>query len=130
MHTKQNLTKLRRYMVIKEIVMTALVFVGFGTVLIEHLEVIEGEELLILDAIDVTIALIFLAEFVHEWYYARDRRKYMRYNWFYLFAAIPLPAQAIEILRGIRLLRLLRIAEEFARWRYEHNTRLFEHSRR
>ncbi len=130
MHSKRDLTRLRRYMFIKEVVMTFLVFVGFGTVIIEHLEVIEGEQLLIIDAIDVTIALIFLWEFWHEWYYARDRRKYLRYNWYYLLAAIPIPSQAIEILRGIRLLRLLRLAEEFARWRYEHNTHLFDRSRR
>lgn len=74
----------------------------------------------------IATAIIFLIEFWFEWYYAKDRTRYVRHNWFYLLAAVPIPTALFEELRAIRSLRLLKLLEIFAHMRYEHNTRLFE----
>ena len=79
-----------------------------------------------IELVDIATALIFLAEFIFEWYWARDRQQYMRQHWFYLLAAIPIPTTSFELLRGIRALRLVKLMKLFAHVRYERNTRLFE----
>ena len=106
--------------------MFGLVGLSFVTLALEHLERLSHEQLLMAETFDVVVGLIFLAEFVFEWYFARDRDKYVRHHWFYLIAAVPIPTTTFEALRGVRLLRLLKLLKIFAHLRYEHNTRLFE----
>ncbi len=118
--------KLRRFLLIKELVMFGLVALSFMFLAFEHFEQLSHEQLRLVELFDVAVGLVFMAEFVFEWYYARDRRAYIRYHWFYLIAAVPVPTQSFELLRGIRLLRLLKLLKIFAHVRYEYNTRLFE----
>lgn len=105
--------------------MLALVVLSFALLLLEHFEHLSFEQLLLVDAYEVFVALVFIAEFVFEWHHAKDRRKYIRYHWFYLLAAIPIPTTTFEVLRGIRLLRLVKLLNVFAHLRYEYNTKLF-----
>ena len=106
--------------------MYMLVGISFAFLALEHFEQLTHEQLLMVELFDVVVGLVFLSEFVFEWYFARDRAKYVRHNWFYLVAAVPVPTTSFEILRGIRLLRLLKLLKIFAHMRYERNTRLFE----
>jgi hypothetical protein len=98
---------------------------SFGVLILEHFEQLSHEQLLLFDIYEVLVALVFIAEFVFEWYHAKNRRLYIRRNWFYLLAAVPIPTQTFELLRGIRVLRLLKLLEVFAHLRYENNTKLF-----
>lgn len=125
MGKKSKKQKLKRFLFIKEVSMLALVVLSFALLLLEHFEHLSFEQLLLVDAYEVFVALVFIAEFVFEWHHAKDRRKYIRYHWFYLLAAIPIPTTTFEVLRGIRLLRLVKLLNVFAHLRYEYNTKLF-----
>lgn len=117
--------KLRRFLFIKEMIMTVLVVGSFVFLALEHFEQLTDSQLAGVEVYEITVAFIFLSEFLFEWYYARDRRRYLRTHWFYLIAAVPVPTATFELLKGIRLLRLLKLLKIFATYRYEHNTRLF-----
>ena len=106
--------------------MFTLVVLSFCFLALENFETLSHQQLLAVEWFDVVVGVIFLAEFLFEWYYARDRARYVRHYWFYLIAVVPVPTASFEILRAIRLLRLLKLLKIFAHLRYEHNTRLFE----
>lgn len=117
--------KLRFFLLAKELFMLALVVLSFVFLLLEHLESLSEAQLRAVEIYEVVVAILFIAEFVFELYYAKDRKKYWRTHWFYLLAAIPVPTTTFEVLRGIRALRLLKLLKIFTAYRYEHNTRLF-----
>ncbi len=106
--------------------MFTLVVFSFVFLAMEHFEILSHEQLLLIDYYEVAVAVIFLAEFIFELYFAKDRKKYWRSHWFYLIAAIPIPTETFELLRGIRALRILKLLKIFAEYRYDRNTRLFE----
>jgi voltage-gated potassium channel len=64
----------------------------------------------LIDAVEVTLTVIFLTEFVTRFAAAFDRRKYLRAHWIDLLALIP----AVRGVRLLRLLRLLRLVRTFA----------------
>lgn len=116
----------RQFLAIKESVMITLAMlclIGLG---LEHFEHLTEAQLYALEYFEYAVGCIFLCEFGFEWYYARDRRQYLRHHWFFLIAALPIPSMSWDILRGIRILRLLRLLKIYEHLRYEHNTRLFE----
>ncbi len=59
--------------------------------------------------LDSLICYLFLAHFVYGWIRAKNRRDYLRQNWFYLPASLPM----VESLRWARLLQLWRIYQLF-----------------
>jgi voltage-gated potassium channel len=65
--------------------------------------------------LDFVIASIFLADFLIGLYFSKDKKKYMKQNWYLIIASIPLPADLFQTLRALRLLRLLRIIRMLAR---------------
>lgn len=117
--------RLRAFLLVKEVVATLLVVVSFVLLALEHFEQLSHEQLQMVEWYEICVGLLFIAEFVFEWYHAIDRAKYARQHWFYLIAAVPVPTESFELLRGLRLLRLLKLLKIFAEYRYEHNTRLF-----
>ncbi len=122
-------TRLRRFLMVKEVVMMTLVAFNVIFLALEHFGSLSHEQLQAIEMFDIVTALVFLAEFGFELYWARDRRKYIRHHWFYLFAAVPIPTTLFEELRVVRVLRLLKLLKIFEHMRYERNTRLFERSR-
>ena len=125
----KNMMRLRHFLRIKEIIMNSLVVANIALLSYEHFYEPPLVQLLLIDIFDVMTAVLFIAEFVFEWYWARDRGQYVKQHWFYLLAAVPIPSASFELLRGIRALRLLKLLKVFAHMRYERNTRLFEKSR-
>ena len=130
MHTTQQKRKLRTFLYIKEVIMLLLVVMSFILVGVGHFFTLTHQHRLMIDGYEVTVAIIFICEFIFEWYHAKNRRFYLKYHWFYLFAATPVPIESFELLRGIRALRLIKLAKAFSHLRYEHNTYLFERSPR
>lgn len=125
-HTKKGLARLRRFLLVKEVIMLILVALSFVFLALEHFEVLSSEQLLAIETYEIVVAVIFLTEFTFELYFAKDRRKYWRTHWFYLIAAVPIPTESFELLKGIRALRLLKLMKIFAEYRYDRNTTLFE----
>ena len=129
MHTAKQKRNLRIFLITKEVIILSLVASSLILVGLEHFSQLTHEQLLKIEIYETFVGILFLSEFVFEWYHAKDRRYYFKYHWFYLFAAIPVPLESFELLRGIRAFRLIKISQAFAHLRYEHNTHLFDTSR-
>ncbi|MCB9820121.1 ion transporter [Candidatus Nomurabacteria bacterium] len=125
MSKKKINNKLKKFLSIKEVVMLSLVLANFVFLGMEHFDKLSRSQLLAVEVLDVIIACIFLAEFFFELHFAKDRKRYWKHYGIYLLAAIPIPTESFEILRGIRALRLVKLLQMFAHLRYERNTRLF-----
>jgi len=67
------------------------------------------EQIVWIERIDLSIALIFLGEFLVRLAKAGDRRLFFRRYWWELLAAIPITNHAAQMLRGLRLVRAVRI---------------------
>ena len=106
--------------------MVALAILCLMGLILKHLEKLDQSQLLALDWFELFVGLLFLIEFFVELHFARDRKKYWRAHWYFLLASIPLPMQAFDVSRGLRVLRLLRLFKVFAHLRYERNTWLLE----
>lgn len=118
--------RLRRFLIAKEVIMVTLATLCLVGLVLEHLEHLSESQLYLLEYFEYVVGFVFLCEFGFEWYYARDRRKYIRHHWVFLIAALPIPSMSWDVLRGIRILRLLRLLKIYEHFRYEYNTRLFE----
>ena len=126
MTKKQKARLLRKLFLAKEIVMFALVAVCLTLLVLEHVGRLTDTQLHMAEWLDMTIGGLFLIEFWFEWHFAKDRELYFKRHWFYLLAAVPVPQQTFEILRGLRGLRLVRLLKIFTHLRYENNTRLIK----
>lgn len=126
MTKKQKAVVVKRFLIAKDMVMYAFVLSSLALLVLEHIEKLTHEQLLFAEVFDIFVGVVFLVEFIFELYFAKDRNKYWKRHWFYLFASVPLPQQAFAILRGLRVIRLLRLLKIFAHLRYENNTRLIK----
>lgn len=126
MKKQKTNNKRRALLVTKEVAMVALALMCLAGLALEHLEKLSELQLYALGMFELMVGVLFMAEFAFELYFAKGRKKYWRHHWYFLLAGIPLPAQAFDILRGVRLLRLVRLFKIFAHLRYERNTWLFE----
>lgn len=64
---------------------------------------------LIIGRFDIFVALIFLTDFCIALLNAPSKSQYMRNNWYLLLASIPIVDSWAELLRGLRLLELVRL---------------------
>lgn len=129
MHTVKQKRTLRIFLYCKEAVMLLLVASSLLFVGLEHFGKFTHEQLLMIEVYEVIVGLVFVGEFIFEWYHAKDRQHYLKYHWFYLFAAVPVPLESFELLRGIRALRLLKLVKAYSHLKYEYNTHLFDKTR-
>jgi hypothetical protein len=67
---------------------------------VEELGYLTGPQLKAVYVFDVAVGLIFLAELLLELRLTTNKKSYIKNNWYYLFAAIPLPYTFAELLRG------------------------------
>ena len=101
----------------KEVVLSSLAIASIGLL---AYEVFVSPSQAIVDQIyrfDFVVAMLFLADFMAELYLAKNKKRYIKQNWFLLLASIPLVDSWTEILRGLRLLvlvRLIRAGEHIA----------------
>lgn len=58
---------------------------------------------------DLIVALIFLTDFLVRLTYADNKVVFLKTNWFLLLASIPIVDSWAEILRGLRVLALVRL---------------------
>ncbi|MDQ5885958.1 MAG: voltage-gated potassium channel [Patescibacteria group bacterium] len=99
----------RKLFILKEVVLGLLAVSSIILVLYEFLYEPDEQTLVTLNHIDIVIACIFLTDFCASLLLTSDRKKYLRHNWYFLFAAIPITDSIAELLRGIRVLRLVRL---------------------
>lgn len=58
---------------------------------------------------DVAVAVIFLADYCWMLAHAPKKWRFVMHNWYLLLASVPIVDSWAEILRGLRLLELLRL---------------------
>ena len=99
---------LSRLSIANEIFMAFLVFVSIVMLIFEETHAITPLEIQIIDSIDLTVALIFMAEFFIALYFAHNRRSFFRSHWWELLATIPFTSPATQAMRILRILRVVR----------------------
>ena len=68
-----------------------------------------GETLAMIRLIDLTVALIFGAEFLIRLLESDKRKDFMKQNWWQILASIPVTASGTQALRSLMLIRLFRL---------------------
>lgn len=68
-----------------------------------------GETLEMIRLIDLTVALIFGAEFLIRLVESDKRKDFMKQNWWQILASIPVTASGTQALRSLMLIRLFRL---------------------
>jgi voltage-gated potassium channel len=102
--------------ILDDVLMIALALLSAGLLALEFSTPLTSSQLLLLDRIDLGIALVFLAEFVINFSFARNKAQFFKTHWWELLASIPITTpqtQALRLLRLLRLVRLLRLNEGF-----------------
>lgn len=92
-----------------ELIIVVLSIVSVGLLVFEVVADLKPHQQLLIERLDVGIALVFLTDFFWRLKNAQDRRKFMKSCWWELLAAIPITSEVTRALRGLRVLRLLRV---------------------
>lgn len=105
----------------KEIVFTMLALMSVFLLGYEYLANPSEEVVKLIYSFDFIVAILFLTDFCVHFYLAKDKKKYFKYNWYFLLASIPLVYGWAEILRTLRILGLIRLfrAGEHLKYSYE-----------
>lgn len=104
-----------RQSVLRDIAIAGLALFSAILLIIELTIELAGSQLQIIIALDIFIAALFLFDFLYEYSNAHNRKEYMRKNWFYLLAAIPVAGGPFQAMRTIQLLRIVRIVRLYMR---------------
>lgn len=87
----------------------SLALLSVGLLIFEITSNVTPETLALIRNIDLGIALIFGLEFLTRLLQAKNKRTFMRHNWWHILASIPITASGTQALRGLMLIRLYRI---------------------
>lgn len=98
--------------ILDDVAMVFLALVSAGLLVLEYTTPLTLAQMRLIDTIDISIACIFLGEFVINFFRAPDKKTYFKKHWWELLASIPVTTpgtQALRLLRFLRLVRLLRL---------------------
>lgn len=93
----------------KEIVLAGLALASVYFVLYEYLRPVSESALLAIEVFELFVACVFLTDFGISYAKSPDKRVFLRKNWYMLIASIPILSSWAELLRGLRLLGLIRL---------------------
>jgi voltage-gated potassium channel len=99
--------------VINDVLMVILALISVFLLIIEVVSNLNSEQIQLIQYVDITIALIFLADFIYQFYTAKDRVFFLKTSWWEILAAIPITNPTTQILRSIKLARALPLIETF-----------------
>lgn len=89
--------------------MCVLVVVSLTMLLVDFFAHPNPTQLRFIRGIDLTIASVLMAEFFGRLVLSSQKKVYLRHNWWYLFAAIPLASPIAEAMRSLRLIGFVRL---------------------
>jgi len=90
-------------------IIVSLAIISLGLFLFEYSGDRSLKMIQLLRSLDIGIAFIFLGDFLGRFFLVKDRVKFLRQYWWQLLAGIPVSAFGTQALRGIMVLRFLRI---------------------
>ena len=102
-------TKPNKLFVAKEVILGSLGVLSVGLVLLELLGHLSEQQVDDLAHVDFAVACVFLLDFIVSLVNVKNRGKYLQHNWYFLLAAIPLTDVVTGLLRGLRVLSVLRL---------------------
>jgi len=92
-----------------ELIIIFLALVSVGLLLFEVVADLAPHQRVIIERVDLGIAIIFLLEFLWRFQRAESKLRFLRQSWWELLAAIPITNDMARALRSVRLLRLLQV---------------------
>ena len=95
--------------IVDDVLMIALALVSVFLLCFEVLADQTPSQMQALEAADIAISMIFLAEFCIRLAKAPRKKLFLRRHWWELLAAIPITSETTQLLRGLNLLRLVRL---------------------
>lgn len=93
----------------KETFLLILAVVSLLLLIYEEIAKPTGALLDAIDTFDLIVAFIFLIDFFWLLRKSRDRKYFFRHNWYLLLASIPIYSGWAEALRGLRILRFVKL---------------------
>ncbi len=105
----KNLSFINEFHVLIEVFMIVLALFSGALLLVVLFAPVTSLQLARIEQVDITIAFIFLTEFIIRFVTARSKRDFLRKSWWELLAAIPVSNEITEALRLLRLLRIGRL---------------------
>jgi voltage-gated potassium channel len=121
-HYTKNVAKI---VYIKEIVVLILVLLSLVFLGVEEFGHLTKEQIKWLDWYEVILGIVFMTEFFWELYRAKHKIDYVWHHWYYLLASIPLPNAYAEVLRGLRLIRFIKLLRFGVHMEHEKEKKLF-----
>lgn len=67
----------------------------------------------IIQSVDLTIALIFLGDFIYNWKNSKDKKVFLHKYWWELLAAIPITTTTTQALRVLKIAEIFPLIEMF-----------------
>jgi len=98
-----------RFWFCKEYLMAILAVTSLTVLALDEFGHLSAAQLHDIYVYDVVVGCIFIIEFFYELRRARNRGMYLKRNWYFLLAAIPLPYSFAMLLRGLRLIRVFKL---------------------
>ncbi|GEM_PF-1487457 len=95
------------------IIFLACLSLGLLTVETQWSEFFSNKQMLFLHSVDITIALVFLLEFLYRAVHAPNIARFALYNWWHLLASVPVTALPFQALRGLMILRVVGVVARF-----------------
>jgi voltage-gated potassium channel len=92
-----------------ELIIIFLALLSVGLLLFEVIADLAPHQRVLIERVDIGIAIIFLLEFLWRLRRAENRLRFFRESWWELLAAIPITNDMARALRSVRLLRLLQV---------------------
>ncbi len=105
----------------KEILILSLVLTSILLLAVEQFGHLSEDQLQALFFFDIVVGVLFIIDWLAELWLASDKRNYIRHNWFYLLAAIPIPNAFAQILRALRLIKIVKIIRLGLHYSYQKN---------
>ena len=93
----------------KEITYSILAVLSVLSVFYEMFWTLDSTTVSRINKFDIFVALLFLTDFIYYLIRSRNKTIYIRKNWYLLLASIPILDSWAELLRGLRLLELVRL---------------------
>lgn len=92
-----------------ELIIIFLALLSVGLLLFEVFADLAPHQIVLIERVDMAIAVIFLLEFLWRLRRADSKLRFFRQSWWELLAAIPITNDMARALRSVRLLRLLQV---------------------
>lgn len=102
-------TKQYNVLFLKEIGYAILALLSVLSVFYEMLWALDPTTISSINTFDIVVALVFLTDFMYYLLQSKNKSLYLRKNWYLLLASIPILETWAELLRGLRLLELVRL---------------------